>query len=559
MEPEHSAADKKEKLNPSPEPTSPYFDQIRRLASDAGQLEHLYHGAAAAGEVEAFRQAIKASRVAAPSNLLYEAWFHRLEYSAAQVKQAVIAWGWLVPLALFNGFLFWLLSDEERFILDLVGPTLRQSQQWLPVLMLLAAPISASTIMIYLTAAGRRGWRRPVILSTLLILLGFYVVGVYPQAGTRPLQEQYLTLMMLHLPLLAWAGVGAYLLFDERDAHSRFAFIIKSLDVFIVGGFSVGAGGLFVGITFGLFNALGVEFATWLQRLLIAGGAGLLPVIGVAVIYRPDRPVANQAFDEGLSKLIALLMRLLLPLTLLVLIVYLAFIPFNFREPFDNRDVLIVYNGMLFAVIALLVGATPVRLADLPTHLHRWLRLALSAVAGLTLLVGLYALAAIIYRTTVDQLTPNRLAFIGWNVINLGLLGYLLQGQLRTSGVNWLARIQHAIAAGTVAYAAWSLVLLLTIPWLFGNNLSQAEILKLPVAIQDLVFEQGDAPILLKCAQSPNIYLLDGTEKRWIKDIDTFNDRGFLWRDVHFVSCTAISQLPTGTPIPADAGPPPDP
>ncbi|MCB0031570.1 MAG: hypothetical protein KDE28_26850, partial [Anaerolineales bacterium] len=515
--------------------------------------------AAAAGEAEAFRQAIKASRVAAPGNLLYDAWFHRLEYSAAQVKQAVIAWGWLIPLALFNGFLFWLLSDEDRFMLDLVGPTLRQSQQWLPVLMLLAAPISASTVMIYLTAAGRRGWRRPVIISTLLILLGFYVVGVYPQAGTRPLQEQYLTLMMLHIPLLAWSGVGALLLFDERDAHSRFAFIMKSLDVFIVGGFSVGAGGLFLGITFGLFNALGVEFATWMQRLLVAGGAGLLPVIGVAVIYRPDRPVANQSFDEGLSKLVALLMRLLLPLTLLVLTVYLAFIPFNFREPFDNRDVLIIYNGLLFAVAGLLVGATPVRLADLPAHLHRWLRLALSAVAGLTLLVGLYALTAIIYRTTVDQLTPNRLAFIGWNVINLSLLGYLLQGQLRANSTTWLARIQHAFAAGTIAYAAWSLLLLLAIPWLFGNNLKEADILKLPVEIQDLIFEQGDAPILLKCTQSPNIYLLDGTEKRWVKDIDTFNDRGYLWRDVHFVTCSAISRLTDGPPIPADAGTPPDP
>ena len=39
-----------------------------------------------------------------------------------------------------------------------------------------------------------------------------------------------------------------------------------------------------------------------------------------------------------------------MPLTLIVLVVYLAFIPFRFWEPFQNRDVLIIYNGMLFAV-----------------------------------------------------------------------------------------------------------------------------------------------------------------------------------------------------------------
>src|SRR5690606_9206878 len=139
-------------------------------------------------------------------------------------------------------------------------------------------------------------------------------------------------------------------------------------------------------------------------RLFIAGGGGLIPVVATAVIYNPAAPPAGQAFDEGLSKLVALLMRVLLPLTLLVLLVYLAFIPFNFREPFDNRDVLIIYNGMLFAVIALLVGATPVSLREMSPGVARWLRWGIVAVAALALVVSIYALAAIVYRTTQDRL-----------------------------------------------------------------------------------------------------------------------------------------------------------
>ncbi|MBK9055676.1 MAG: hypothetical protein IPL78_33690 [Chloroflexi bacterium] len=38
------------------------------------------------------------------------------------------------------------------------------------------------------------------------------------------------------------------------------------------------------------------------------------------------------------SHLGSLIARILLPLTLVVLVVYLAFIPFNFRALFDNRD-----------------------------------------------------------------------------------------------------------------------------------------------------------------------------------------------------------------------------
>lgn len=53
-----------------------------------------------------------------------------------------------------------------------------------------------------------------------------------------------------------------------------------------------------------------------------------------------------------------------------MLVVYLGFIPFRFWEPFQNRDVLIIYNAMLFAVIALLVGVTPIEPATLAPALR---------------------------------------------------------------------------------------------------------------------------------------------------------------------------------------------
>ena len=297
-------------------------------------------------------------------------------------------------------------------------------------------------------------------------------------------------------------------------------------------------------------------FPELVQRLFIAGGGGLIPVVATAVIYNPTVPPAEQAFDEGLSKLVALLMRILLPLTLLVLLVYLAFIPFNFRAPFDNRDVLIIYNGMLFAVVALLVGATPVSLADISPRLARWLRLGIIAVAALALIVSLYALAAILYRTALDRLTPNRLAFIGWNVVNIGLLFLVLLFQARAKEGRWLHGLYRAYSAGTVAYAVWTLVVILAIPWLFGIN--QGEVEALPEAVQEIVYEQP-TPILLKCSGSPHIYLLDQGEKRWIEDIETFNDRGYVWRDVRHVRCDDLRSIPDGVPIPANAGPPPQP
>ena len=73
-------------------------------------------------------------------------------------------------------------------------------------------------------------------------------------------------------------------------------------------------------------------------------------------------------------------------------------------------------------------------------------------------------------------------------------------------------------------------------------------------------FEEG-APlhVLLKCGASPHVYRLENGEKRWIKDIDTFEAEGHVWDDVRFVSCQYLRDLPDGAPIPENAGVPPQP
>jgi hypothetical protein len=65
--------------------------------------------------------------------------------------------------------------------------------------------------------------------------------------------------------------------------------------------------------------------------------------------------------------------------------------------------------------------------------------------------------------------------------------------------------------------------------------------------------------VLLKCYSSPHIYRLEGGEKRWIRDIATFEEEGHVWEDVRFVSCTYLRGLPDGETIPPGSGAPPQP
>ena len=114
----------------------------------------------------------------------------------------------------------------------------------------------------------------------------------------------------------------------------------------------------------------------------------------------------------------------------------------------------------------------------------------------------------------------------------------------------------RALSRLTIAYAIWTLVVVLAIPWLF--TIDQGEVEALPHSVQRIVFDQPP-PILLKCSGSPHIYFLDRGEKRWIESIETFNDRGYVWRDVRFIACNDLRLIPDGPPIPADAGPAPQP
>jgi hypothetical protein len=437
-----------------------YLDRIRTAHADPEQLEQTYHSARQNDEQSTFVSALEAAYAEAPDNLLFGAWHYRLAYELARPVRRAIPWLAALLLAATNGLIFWLLSDDQAMIEV-------QGQDHLPLVLIVWAPLSAVFVLALLVVGGDRRPRWAALLAAAILALGLYPLWAHTLIGDQTLARHYLDQAVFHLALLAWGAAGVFVLRGRADTPNRFAFLIKSLEIFIMAGLFAIAGGIFTGITAGLFEALAITLPDAVMRLLILGGAGLIPVLAVTVIYDATAAPAAQSFDEGLSKVIATLMRVLLPLTLGVLVVYLGFIPFRFWEPFQNRDVLIIYNAMLFAVIALLVGATPIQPATLAPGLRVWLRRGLIAVALLAVVVSLYALAAIGYRTWEGGITLNRLTIIGWNVINIGILALLLLRQRRADAQTWAQAMQAAFGAGMPIYVAWALFVVLALPWLF--------------------------------------------------------------------------------------------
>lgn len=440
---------------PSPASEAGYSIALREAASDPERVERLYQQARARGDAERFQHAVATTYQEAPDNLLYGAWFYRLAApSEESAPRHGANWRVAVPLSIGLALIVWLLSSP--------GLTLTRGT---PLLLVLWSPLVAAGIVAYLVLTSRAHVMRAVVALVALAGITVYVLALY-ETNVIPDRMTYLTLMLLHIPLLSGAAVVLALLGWPFSARDAFGFLTKSLETAGTAGVASIAGGIFVGLAAGMFAALSVKIPELFIRLLVIGGAGLIPILAVASVYDARVPAGEQDFRRGLGRILAILFRALLPLTLLVLVIYLLVIPFNFRAPFESRDVLIIYNALLFAVLALLVGVTPVSTADLPHQLHRALRWGIVAVTALVVVVSVYALAAVVYRTAADHLTMNRVAVIGWNVLNIGLLIALLAGQARAGRDRWIPALHQTFRLGVPLYIVWGLALVLALPWL---------------------------------------------------------------------------------------------
>jgi hypothetical protein len=432
-----------------------YSQEIQASSNAPEQLEKLYQAARQANDEREFRLDIQSAYENAPENILLSAWHTRFEHSPLAKAKRVTNWALAVMLGVVTGLVLWAISDPTQLFIGQV-----------PYLLMFWAPIATIPVIIFLAAISKKYYLFATVAVLSLVAAGLYVWLVTPQIS-QTTGKYYLILMVFQLPLLCWIALGIAVMKFRSSEGNRFAFLTKSIEVMITAGVYLIFGVAFGLITLGMFAALSVTPPEIIIRLVGAGGFGLIPILAVATMYDPTVLPEAQDFSLGLSKFVFTMMRLLLPLTLLVLVIYIFVIPFNFLAPFQNRDLLIVYNVMQFAIIGLLIGATPLKLDELSPNLQKWLRWGIMAVSILALLISLYALSAVAYRTAIDRLTLNRLTIIGWNVINIAILGMMIYTQFNKVASSWHERLQRVFSKATGAYLAWSVFSILALPWIF--------------------------------------------------------------------------------------------
>lgn len=440
-------------------PTMTLHDEIRAASGDPAGLEHLYREALQAGDEAAFRDALRACEAEQPGDVLLEAWAHRLGLPVARAAERGADRRWWVVIggSVLLGVVSALLAGGKPPVPD---PNEAARLFWVGW-----GPLVGLGLLGYLAWAGRAAGngRRYAVAAVAVVLTGLYV-GL--TLGHRT--DDAAILGALHLPFVSWAAAGAALCLGfPNPAREAFAYLVKSVETVLTGGIFFGAGLIFVGLTYGIFSVLGIELPEE-DLVVVAGWAvGAVPLLAVGTVYDASVSPSAQNWETGLTRTLRILTRLLLPLALGVLLIYvLWFIPAYFRKPFEERDVLIVYNATILAILVLLTVVVSGPADRAPAGQRSLFRYGVFGLGGLTLLLNVYALAAVVSRTLDAGLTPNRFAVTGWNVATLVILAAvgvrLWQGRTQ----RWMPVLREAIGLLAPLAAVWALLLLLALPLL---------------------------------------------------------------------------------------------
>lgn len=442
------------------EPIMTLKDNIKALRGDPAALERLYRSAQAEGNEEAFSEALRQCRAAYPDHLLLEAWAHRLGVPVAPTEQQSRAdrrWWVVIGASVLLGVVSAVLANGK------VPVPVPDPDETEPLFWVGWGPLVALGLLAYLAWSERSGARlsRFAVAAFAVMLVALYV-GLTLGART----DDAAVLGAVHLPLVAWALVGGALCLGYTDpARQAYAYLVKSVETVLTGGIFFGAGVVFIGLTFGIFAVLGIELPE--EDLMVVGAwaIGALPLLALGTAYDPAAPPAAQDWEAGMTRTLRILARLLLPLALGVLLVYvLWFIPAYFRKPFEEREVLFVYNATVLAILVLLtvVVSGP---ADEPLFTQSALfRYAVLGLGMLTLILNAYALAAVLGRTLEAGLTPNRFAVIGWNVTTLLVMASVGVQLWKARGQRWMPVFRKSIGLFAVLPAAWAVLLLIMLP-----------------------------------------------------------------------------------------------
>ncbi len=267
-----------------------------------------------------------------------------------------------------------------------------------------------------------------------------------------------LILSSIHMVLLLWSLLGFSFVGEKvNNLDKRLNFLKFNGDLLVMTGLILIAGGILTGITIGLFSLIGFNIEQFYFENIVIFVLPAAPILGTFLI---------QTNPQLVGKVSPVIAKIFSPLVVIMLIIYLAAIVYSGKDPYNNRDFLMIFNALLIGVMALIFFSVAESAKSGKTASGAWIMFVLSI---LTIVVNSIALTAILFRIAEWGITPNRAAVLGGNVLILiHLLIVAVQLFLTLRNKANISHVQKAIAVYLPVYMIWTFVVTFIFPLIFG-------------------------------------------------------------------------------------------
>ncbi|MCX6307504.1 MAG: DUF4173 domain-containing protein [Bacteroidia bacterium] len=281
----------------------------------------------------------------------------------------------------------------------------------------------------------------------LWILLAFTIPAVFINLLPVTDKNDSVMLSCLHLALLMWCIYGMIYIGMDTKTEKRMAYIRYNGDLIVLTSIILSAGSVFSMITIGLFGLLGMEIQEFYFKIIGVWGLVSAPIVATYII-KNHGIIAN--------KIAPIIANIFSPLVLIMLVIFLISFPFSQKDPYNDRDFLLVFNILLLGVMALIVFAVS---ESSKIRKQQFNKVVLTLMAIAALIINMIALSAILYRLGEYGFTPNRTAVL---VSNLLLFGNLIWITIRLFKVTFnkkdIVLVEDTISKFLPIYAAWTII-----------------------------------------------------------------------------------------------------
>ena len=409
-------------------------DEILLHLNNPAQLEKLYRS-----DKSAFKRTFNTLQQDLEDNDLVSFWNERLNFSKEEIN-----WGsrkelvFIIVACLIAGFIAkfpqFFSIDEEFFYQRNIGFVM------FPVL------------------SAYFAWKNKLSAAKISIVAGLMIIGLVFINFLPDVDKSDTTILScIHLLLFLWA-VSAFSFVGAQDnPEKRLGYLRYNGDLVVMTALILIAGAILTGVTIGLFSLIGFNIEEFYFRNVGIVGLAAAPIVATYL---------TQSNPQLVGKVSPVIAKIFSPLVAVMLVIYLIAIIYSGKDPYNDREFLLIFNALLIGVMAIIFFSVAETSTATKSQAEIWILFLLCLI---TVIVNGVALSAILFRISEWGITPNRAAVLGGNILILiNLLLVTARIYRVISKKEEVSAVGRSIAFYLPVYAIWTIIVTFIFPLLFG-------------------------------------------------------------------------------------------